>query len=103
MYVVIFTAKIKGLDEQYTVTAEKMRELAFSKYECQEFIACAEGDTEIAVSYWHDLEAIKQWKSDIEHMEAQSLGRQQWYRWYKVDIAKIERSYDSPSLCKVEF
>ena len=94
MYAVIFTAKIKEFDEQYSETAQRMRELAFSKYGCKEFNASAEGDTEIAVSYWQSLDDIQEWKKDIQHLEAQSLGKQQWYSWYKVDIAKIERSYE---------
>jgi heme-degrading monooxygenase HmoA len=93
MYVVVFTAKIRELDEQYSSMAQKMRELAFSKYGCKEFTALTEGDTEIAVSYWPDLDSIKEWKKDIEHLEAQSMGKQKWYSWYKVDVAKVERSY----------
>ncbi|ARU57200.1 antibiotic biosynthesis monooxygenase domain family protein [Oleiphilus messinensis] len=95
MYAVIFTAKIKALDSQYSETAQKMRDLAFSKYGCNAFNACTEGDTEIAVSYWQSLEDIQAWKRDIQHIEAQTLGKRQWYSWYKVDIAKIERSYES--------
>ncbi|PID47151.1 MAG: antibiotic biosynthesis monooxygenase [Proteobacteria bacterium] len=96
MYAVIFTAKIKKLDEQYSKTAQKMRELAFSKYGCKEFNASEEDGMEIAVSYWQSLEDIQGWKKDIRHLEAQSLGKQKWYSWYKVDIAKIERNYEYP-------
>lgn len=94
MYAVIFTAKIKDLDAQYSAMAEKMRGIAFSKYGCKALNATTEGDTEIAVSYWQSLEDIQAWKKDMAHIEAQSMGKQKWYRWYKVDIAKIERSYE---------
>ena len=47
----------------------------------------------ITVSYWRDLESIKQWKSNAEHLEAQKLGRKQWYQSYKTRIAKVERDY----------
>ena len=77
MYVVIFTAKIKEVDDQYLETAQRMRKIAFAEYGCTEFKSVTEGDAEITVSYWPDLESI-----------------QKWYRWCKVEVAKIERSYE---------
>jgi heme-degrading monooxygenase HmoA len=47
----------------------------------------------ITVSYWLDLESIKQWKSNAEHLVAQKLGREQWYTSFRVRIAKVERDY----------
>ena len=88
VYVVIFTAKIVDLDDQYAATAQRMRDLAFSKYGCKEFNVSTEGDTEIAVSYWSSLESIQEWKKESEQAEAQSLGKRKWYGGYKVDIAR---------------
>jgi heme-degrading monooxygenase HmoA len=48
----------------------------------------------ITVSYWESLEAIKKWKSNLDHLEAQNLGKAQWYSWYKVRICKVEREYE---------
>lgn len=93
MYVVIFTAQVHELDERYSKTAEKMRQLAFDKYACQGFNAVTEGNKEIAVSYWNDLQSIQQWKQEAEHLQAQSLGKKHWYQWYQVDVCKIERQY----------
>ena len=97
MYVVIFTATVAQLDDQYAQMAARMRDLAFSDYGCLGFEASLEGDTEIAVSYWPDLESIKRWKSNADHLAAQNLGRQKWYRSYKIDIARVERSYGFPA------
>ena len=47
----------------------------------------------ITVSYWQDLEAIKNWKANVEHLEAQRQGRATWYQSFKVRIAKGERDY----------
>lgn len=96
MYAVIFTAKINDLDNRYSETAEPMRDLAFAKDNCLEFNAVTEGNTEIAISYWQDLNDIQRWKQDASHLEAQLLGKQKWYNWYKVEIAKIERRYEFP-------
>jgi len=47
----------------------------------------------ITVSYWLDLESIKQWKANAEHLVAQKLGREQWYTSFRVRIAKVERDH----------
>ena len=48
----------------------------------------------ITISYWESLEAIKNWKSNLDHLMAQKQGREQWYSWYKVRICKVEREYE---------
>jgi len=93
MYVVIFRAKASNLDEEYSLMAGRMQDLAINEYGCIEFSSCTEGSDEIALSYWHDLDAITRWKNNIEHLAAQKKGGSTWYQSYKVEIAKIERSY----------
>ncbi len=48
----------------------------------------------ITVSYWESLDAVKAWKNNLDHREAQLLGRKKWYKSYKVRIAKVEWEYD---------
>ena len=48
----------------------------------------------ITVSYWKDEESIKKWKENIEHQEAQRLGKEIWYSSYKIRVAKVERDYE---------
>jgi heme-degrading monooxygenase HmoA len=47
----------------------------------------------ITVSYWSSLDAIRQWKQQEEHMQAQSHGQTYWYTQYKTRICKVERDY----------
>jgi heme-degrading monooxygenase HmoA len=47
----------------------------------------------ITVSYWIDLESIKAWKQNAEHILAQRRGRQVWYAEFKTRICKVERDY----------
>ncbi len=93
MFIVIFRAKIAGLDEEYYLTAERMKTLAELKYGCSEFVSVTEGDEEISISYWKNQENIKAWKNDADHLAAQELGRSRWYQWYQVQIAEIVREY----------
>lgn len=94
MYSVIFTAKIKEIDDEYFAVANRMRALATEKYGCVEFKSVSEEGQEIAISYWPSLKHIENWKNDPEHIKAQVLGQQRWYSEYKVQVAKIEREYE---------
>ncbi len=74
--------------------AARMLELAQQQ---DGFIAfeSAKQEIGITVSYWRDLESIKQWRNQVEHREAQRLGRELWYDSFELHIARVEshRSY----------
>jgi len=91
MYAVIFKATIAEFDDEYVQMAGHLRDLALSKYGCQEFTAVTEGNEEIAISYWQSLEQIREWKNDLEHRQAQKLGRQKWYKSFTVEVCEIVR------------
>lgn len=93
MYAVIFRAQVALLDEQYLEMAARMRDLALEEYGCVEFIAATEGDTEIAISYWESEAQIHAWKQNLEHLQAQQLGRSKWYRQYTVQVVEVLRQY----------
>jgi heme-degrading monooxygenase HmoA len=56
-------------------------------------IESARQDIGITVSYWADLDSIKAWKANSEHVEAQKNGRKSWYDSFKVRISKVDRDY----------
>jgi heme-degrading monooxygenase HmoA len=93
MYAVIFRAELNELDEEYSVTASRMRELAFSQYSCTEIVSSTENNREITISYWDNLQLIKNWKADPEHLLAQSMGKEKWYKSYSVQIVEVLREY----------
>lgn len=95
MYAVIFRAETGKLDEAYSRTATRMRELAIEKHGCLEFTSVTEGNLEISISYWANQEQIRQWKEDPEHKKAQELGAKKWYKWYQVQVVEIKREYKS--------
>ena len=73
--------------------ALKMEELA-SKQKGFLGVDSARSNVGITNSYWESLEAIKNWKQQTEHLQAQLKGKQDWYSWYKVRICKVEREYE---------
>lgn len=89
----IFKAKLGVPDAQYSEMVALMRDLAFNRYDCQDFIAVTEGEQEIAISYWNNEEDIQRWHADAQHVIAQQLGRDKWYQSYIVEIVEIHRRY----------
>lgn len=94
-YAVIFTATVKQFDDLYASTAADMRQRAMNQYGCTKFVACTEGNKEIAVSYWDSLEHIRAWKADAEHQVAQKMGQDAWYQHYRVEVVEVLRAYNS--------
>ncbi|WP_419769571.1 MAG: antibiotic biosynthesis monooxygenase family protein [Candidatus Marinarcus sp.] len=91
-YAVIFTSHRTEGDNGYDQMANRMIELAL-KQPGFLGIESAREDVGITVSYWSDLESIKQWKANTQHQEAQMLGHQKWYSSFKTRISKVERDY----------
>jgi heme-degrading monooxygenase HmoA len=90
---VIFRARIRSLDDEYSRVAARMRNLAVEQFGCLDFHAVTEGRNEVALSYWPSEEAIKAWKAHPEHVLAQAAGRERWYESYSVQVAAITREY----------
>ena len=91
-YAVIFTSLRTEVDDGYSAMAGKMLELAALQPGFLGVESVYEG-LSITVSYWSDLQSIKSWKANAEHLDAQRLGRDRWYSSYKTRIAKVERDY----------
>jgi heme-degrading monooxygenase HmoA len=91
-YAVIFTNLRTEIDEGYGEMAEEMVRLAELQpgYLGHE---SARNGLGITISYWESLEAIKNWKSNTDHLIAQKYGREKWYSAYKTRIALVEREY----------
>jgi heme-degrading monooxygenase HmoA len=47
----------------------------------------------ITVSYWATAAHAAAWKRVAAHLGAQRLGRDRWYREYRVRVATVHREY----------
>jgi heme-degrading monooxygenase HmoA len=91
-YAVIFssiqTQDIAGYEDMATYMVELAKQQnGFLGFES------ARNEVGITVSYWRDLSSIKAWKNNVTHLEAQRLGRNQWYEKFRVRICKVELEY----------
>ncbi|MCC6795909.1 MAG: antibiotic biosynthesis monooxygenase [Candidatus Hydrogenedentes bacterium] len=93
-YAVIFTSARTFGDNGYGAVAERMATLA---KEQPGFlgIESARGTDGfgITVSYWESVEAIGEWRRQLEHLAAQESGKRIWYSQYELRVAKVERAY----------
>ncbi len=92
-YAVIFSSVRTEIEDGYTEMARKMVELAQQQ---DGFLGeeSARNEVGITISYWSSLDAIKKWKQNFEHLQAQQFGREKWYSHYKTRIALVERDYE---------
>lgn len=95
-YAVIFYSRQSTNNDDYGVAAELVAERARSSpgFISMESVHDAERNG-ITVCYWESLEAINNWKQDIEHRKAQQVGKERWYEQYRITIAKVEYEYSS--------
>lgn len=92
-YAVIFSSIRTLKEDGYSEMADKMVKLA-AKQDGFLGVEVAKDEIGITISYWRDLESIKKWKGNTEHLIAQRKGKSDWYKIYKTRIAKIERDYE---------
>ncbi|OYU44054.1 MAG: antibiotic biosynthesis monooxygenase [Burkholderiales bacterium PBB4] len=91
-YAVIFTSLRTPGDAGYAAMSERM--VALAKIQPGFLgLESAREEVGITVSYWTDLESIRAWKANAEHLQAQALGHQEWYSAFTTRIAKVERQY----------
>ncbi len=92
-YAVIFTSLRTEGDAGYGAMATRMDELA-REQPGYLGIESARSDVGITVSYWRDLESVRAWKQQLEHLDAQRRGRSEWYEAYTVRVCRVEYEYD---------
>lgn len=92
-YAVIFTSIRTEANNGYSDMADLMMELVGNQ-EGFLGVESAQNELGITVSYWKDIDSIKKWKQNSEHLIAQGKGRKEWYKHYKTRISKVERDYE---------
>ena len=91
-YAVIFTSVRTEGDHGYAEMAVRMVELA-GQQDGFLGVESARNEIGITVSYWRDLESIRNWRENFDHTIAREKGRKEWYQTFKVRIAKVESDY----------
>jgi heme-degrading monooxygenase HmoA len=93
-YSVIFSSQRTAGENGYGQMADRMVELAAGQPGFLGVESVRDNDGfGITVSYWANLQAIAEWRSQAEHRIAQETGKAHWYQHYELRIARVERAY----------
>ena len=95
---VIFTTEQSDDLDGYALMAERMETLARQQPGFLGIESVRNGARGVTVSYWRDLDAIRAWRDHPEHLEAQRLGRERWYRNWRLRVVEVttERAGNFP-------
>lgn len=91
-YAVIFTSELTDDTADYGAMADRMVELARQQPGFLGIESVRDG-LGITVSYWRDLASIAAWKAHAEHRIAQRLGRERFYRHFRLRVACVEQDW----------
>lgn len=97
MIVVIFEVQFReGEREDYFKLAAKLRsdlEKIDGFISGERFESTSTPGKYISISYWRDLESVKEWRNQAEHRDAQDQGRKRIISEYKLRVASVLREY----------
>ena len=51
----------------------------------------AEDGERLTVVRWNDAETLRAWREHARHRQAQRIGRERWYQWYRIEVAEVMR------------
>ncbi len=92
-YAAIFSSTHTGQHDGYEVDTQAMIELAQKQPSFLGVEATGDDNLAIAVSYWDNVDAIRQFKALADHLIIQQKGKETYYQNYTMRIAKVERDY----------
>jgi heme-degrading monooxygenase HmoA len=93
MILVLFRSKLVHPSSGYPEMADEMEQLARTMPGFVDVKAYkAEDGERLTVVFWQDEQTLRAWREQARHRVAQRMGREQWYQYYKMDVATIVRS-----------
>ena len=94
-YATIFTTRLTEDLEGSDETSDRMAELVsgYAGYLGMQSARGADG-LGIIVCYWRSEDDIDDWRTDLEHQEAQREGQGRWYEEYTVEVARVDRTIE---------
>ena len=95
MYAVIFEVKVKATGKnEYLAIAAKLKEQLVKIdgfISIERFQSLVEEGKILSLSFWESRDAIDRWKQNLDHLNAQSKGREELFENYRIRIAKVEK------------
>jgi heme-degrading monooxygenase HmoA len=97
MHAVIFEVYSKGKnrDEYLDIAKELKKQLIHVDgfISIERFQSLNDDNKILSLSFWESQEAIKNWKNNFDHLEAQQKGRNKLFLDYRIRIAEVGKDY----------
>ena len=97
MYAVIFEVEAKPEHrEDYLQTAAALLtelEQVPGFVSVERFTSLSDPYKLVSLSFWETPEAIREWKSNVNHQSAQTKGIKHYFKDFRIRVARIERDY----------
>ena len=95
MVIVLFRSRLtEEAGEDYRAMAEEMLDRARTMPGFRDFKSFrAEDGERLSVIWWESPGTLAAWREDAQHRIAQRLGRERWYRYFRIDVAEVVRAY----------
>ena len=101
MYAVIFEVEVKpDGKERYLEIAGKLKEQLVKMkgfISIERFSSLVKEGKILSLSFWESEDSIKKWKANIDHLNAQSRGRESLFKDYRIRVAKVQKDYTMES------
>jgi heme-degrading monooxygenase HmoA len=103
MVVVLFRSKLVDPATGYSEMAVEMDQLARTMPGFVDVRSyTAEDGERLTIVWWQDEETLRGWREQARHRVAQRTGRDQWYQYYKLDVATVVRSKEFDRVAAVD-
>lgn len=97
MIAVIFEAlPAEGRQEDYLATAERLRAHLANQpgfISIERFQSLSKPTKLLSLSFWQDETAVKRWREQSDHRQAQAAGRAEIFADYRLRVAQVLRDY----------
>ena len=93
MLVVLFRSRLTdNAGADYTDLARELLDYARTRPGFVDFKSFTADDGErLSVVWWRDEETLAAWRADARHRIAQRIGRARWYRYFRMEVARVIR------------
>lgn len=59
----------------------------------ERFVSLTEDGKFLSLSFWRDEDAVRRWRTQLDHRKAQAAGRAGIFRNYRLRVASVLRDY----------
>ena len=98
MYVIIFEMCPKqGKTDDYFALAGELKPVLEKQpgfIAVERFQSLNDSGKYLSISSWESEEAIKNWRKNMAHQQAQNEGKESIFARYRIRVAEIVRDYD---------